>query len=182
MKTKWYTTIFAVIALMPLTVMGAMAQTEHQNDAQTPMQHDISKMDMSDIMNEPHHVLAMAYMQNIGTFAKILKTQAGSSSPLNAKFAIAVVDEIKRDLTQMVEHHEEHLKIISPEMHTRMAARIKDMETHLSILKDAVSALDNDVRVDQPDSQKVTEGSVTVLKHLDEMLKMHDVKMGKKTL
>lgn len=28
------------------------------------------------MMNEPHHALAMTYMQNIGTFAKTLRTQA----------------------------------------------------------------------------------------------------------
>jgi hypothetical protein len=47
MKTKAYTTILAVIALMLLSAVGALAQTEHQPGAQKPMQHDdMSKMDM----------------------------------------------------------------------------------------------------------------------------------------
>jgi hypothetical protein len=85
MKAKAYTTILAVIALMLFGAVGALAQTEHQHPAQKPTQHDMSKMEMSSMMNEPHHVLAMSYMQNIGTFAKTLHSQAEGSSPLNAK-------------------------------------------------------------------------------------------------
>ena len=46
MKTKACTTILAVIAVMPLSVVGALAQTEPQPGAQKPMQQDMSKMDM----------------------------------------------------------------------------------------------------------------------------------------
>ena len=76
MKTQPYTTIPAIIALMLFSGVGALAQPEHQHDADKPLQQDMSKMDMSSMMNEPHHALAMAYMQNIGTFAKTLHNQA----------------------------------------------------------------------------------------------------------
>lgn len=180
MKTKAYTTILAVIALMLFSAVGALAQTEHQPAAQKPMKHDMSKMDMSSIMNEPHHALAMAYMQNIGTFAKTLHNQAKGSSPLDAKFARAAVAEIKRSLDQMEKHHGEHMKTMSEEMRSHMAAMMKDMEMHRSMLRDAVSALETDVRADQPDSKQVAADSANVLKHLDEMSKMHDDKKGKK--
>lgn len=180
MKTKAYTTILAIIALMLFSAVGALAQTEHQHGAQKPMQHDMSKMDMSSMMNEPHHALAMAYMQNIGTFAKTLHNQAEGSSPLNAKFARAAVAEIKRSLDQMEEHHGEHMKMMSEEMHSHMAAMMKDMEMHRSVLKDAVSALEKDVRADQLNSKQVAADSANILKNLDEMSKMHDDKKGKK--
>jgi alpha-L-fucosidase len=180
MKTKLYTTILAVIALMLFSALGALAQTEHQHGAQKPMQHDMSKMDMASMMNEPHHALAMAYMQNIGTFAKTLNDQAKGSSPLNAKFARAAVAEIKRSLDQMEDHHGEHMKMMSEEMRSHMGAMMKEMEMHRSMLKDAVSALEKDVRADQPDSKQVAADSAKVLKHLDEMSKMHDDKMKKK--
>jgi len=178
MKTKAYITILAVMALM-VSAMGALAQTEHQHGAQKPMQHDMSKMDMPSMMNEPHHVLAMAYMQNIGTFAKTLHAQAEGSSPLNVTFARAAVAEIKRSLDQMEEHHGEHMKMMSEEMRSHMAAMMKDMEMHRSMLKDAISALEKDVRADQPDSKQVAADSANVLKHLDEMSKMHDDKKMK---
>ena len=47
--------------------MGTLAQTERQQSAQKPMQGDMAKMDMSSMMNELHHALAMASMENIGT-------------------------------------------------------------------------------------------------------------------
>ena len=176
MKTKGYTAILAVIALILFGAVGALAQTEHQHGAQKPGQHDMSKMDMSSMMSEPHHALAMAYMENIGTFAKTLHNQAEGSSPLNAKFARAAVAEIKRSLDQMEEHHSEHMKMMSAEMRSHMAAMMKDMEVHHSGLKAAVSALEKDVRADQPDSRQVAADSADVLKHLDEMSKMHDNK------
>ena len=188
MKTKAYTTILAVIALMLFSAVGALAQTEHQHDAtkpspsmqsKKPMQHDMSKMDMSKMMNEPRHALAMAYMQTIGTFAKTLHDQAEGSSPLNALFARAAVAEIKRSLDQMEEHHGEHMKMMSEEMRSHMAAMMKDMEMHRSMLKDAVSALEKDVKADQPDSKQVAADSANVLKHLDEMSKMHNDKKMK---
>ena len=180
MKTKAYTTILAVIALMLVSAVGALAQTERQHGTQKPMQHDMSKMDMSSMMNEPHHALAMAYMQNIGTFAKTLQNHAEGSSPLDGKFARAAVAELKRSLDQIEEYHGEHMKMMSEEMRSHMAAMMKDMEMPRSMLKDAVSALEKDVRADQPDSKQVAADSANVLKHLDKMSKMHDDEKGKK--
>ena len=174
MKTKAYKTILAVSALILFIAPGVLAQTEPQQGAQKPMQKDMSMMDMSGMMNEPHHALAMAYMQNIGTFAKTLKTQAEGNSPLNAKFARAAVAEIKRSLDQMEEHHGEHMKTMNTEMRSHMATMMKDMEMHRSRLKDAVSALEKDVRSDHPDSKQIAADSDNILKHCDEMSKMHD--------
>lgn len=191
MKTKAITTILAVIALMLFGAVGALAQTEHQHDpkkpspstgmqGKKPMQHDMSRMDMSKMMNEPHHALAMAYMQNIGTFARTLHHQAQGSSPLDAEFARDAVAEIRRNLDQMEEHHGEHMKMMSEEMRSHMATMMKAMEMHRSMLKDAVIALEKDVRADQPDSRQVAADSANLLKHLDEMSKMHDARKGKK--
>jgi alpha-L-fucosidase len=179
MKPKAHTTILAVIALTLFSAADMLAQTEHQHGAQKPMQHDMSKMDMSAMMNEPHHLLAMAYMKNLGTFAKTLHDQAASTSPLNAKFARVAVGEMKRSLDQMEEHHGEHMKMMSEEMRSHMATMMKDMDMHRSMLKDSVSALEKDVQADQPDSKQVAADSANVLKNLDEMSKMHDDKKMK---
>lgn len=180
MKTRACTTILAVIALVLFSAASALSQTKHQHGAQKPMQHDMSKMDMSSMMKEPHHALAMAYMQNMGTFARTLHNQAEGTSPLDAKFARAAVAEIKRSLDQMDEHHRAHMKTMSEEMRSHMAAMMKDRETHRAMLKDAVNALEKAVGADQPDSKQIAADSANVLKHLDEMSKMHDDKKGKK--
>lgn len=74
----------ASLAVIALAVFGApytVGQTGHQRQpgemkasvqASKKLQganHDMSKMDMSVMMNEPHHVLAMAYRENAATFA-----------------------------------------------------------------------------------------------------------------
>ena len=128
------------------------------------------------MMNEPHHALAMAYMENIGTFAKTLNTQAEVSSPLDAKFARAAVAEMKRSLDQMEDHHGAHMKTMSAEMRSHMATMVKDMEMHRTMLKNAVSALEKDVRADHPDSKQIATDSDKILKHLDEMSKMQNDK------
>ena len=74
----------------------------------------------------------------------------------------------------MEDHHGQHMKAMSEEMRSNMAAMMKDMEMNRSMLKDAISALEKDVRADQPDSRQVATDSAHVLMHLDEMLKMHD--------
>ena len=137
------------------------------------MQHDMSKMDMSAMMNEPHRALAMAYMQNMGTFAKTLHDQAAANSPLDAQFARAAVAEIRRSLDEMETHHGEHMKMMSDQMRTQRASMMKSTEMHRAMLKDAVSALEKDVAADQIDSKQVAADSASLLKHLDEMSKMH---------
>lgn len=179
MKTRACIAILAVIALMPFS-LGALAQSEHQHGAQKSMKHDMSTMDMSSMMNEPHHALAMAYMQSIGTFATTLHNQAEGASPLDATFARAAVAEIRRSLDQMEEHHAEHVKTMSEKMRSHMAVMMKDMDMERMSLKDAVSTLEKDVRAELPDSKQVAADSADLLKHCDKMSKMHDDMNGKK--
>ena len=179
MKKQAHTTILAVTTMLLFGAAGALAQAEKKHDAQKPMEHGMSKTDMASMMNQPHAALAMAYGQNIRTFAKSLHKQAEGSSPLDVSFARAAVAEIRRSLDQMDEHHGEHMKTMSEAMRSNMAGMMKDMEMHHSMLKEAVVALEKDVRADQPDAKQVAGDSGNVVKHLDEMSKIHDAKKGK---
>ena len=179
MKTKDYTSILAVIALMLFSAVGVVAHIEHQDIAQEPMPHDMSKPDMSAMMNEPHHALAMVYMQNAGTFAETLHDQAVANSPLDAQLARDAVAEIRRSFDEMETHRGEHMKMMSDEMRTKMAPMMKGMEIHHAMLEDAVSALEKDVAADHIDAKQVAADSATLLEHLDEMSTMHDSKGAK---
>jgi hypothetical protein len=161
--------MLSVVALMLFSTAGVLAQTKH---------HDTSKMDMSAMMAEPHHALAMAYKQNIGTFAKVLHDQAMGSTPLDAGFAREAVAEMKRSLDQMEAHHAEHMGTMSEEMRSHMATMMKDMEAHGTMLKNAVNALEQDVKADHLDSKRIAADSASVLEHLDAMSKMHADKKG----
>lgn len=179
MKPHSFITIFAFAALVQLSASGASAPTGQQQGGQKPMQHDMSKMDMAGMMTEPHHALAMSYMQNIGTFAKALNTLANASTPLDVKFAREAVDEIDRSYERMETHHDAHMKSMTDEMRSHMAAMMKDMATHKSTLQASVRALKADVRASQLDAKQVAAHSADILKLLDDMKKMHEGQTGK---
>lgn len=186
MNRYFYRTILAAIALTMLGAVTAQSQTQNQNytDDQTApaqtskqvheqMHRDMPKMDTLDMMNEPHHVLAMAYRQNIGTFAKALRDQAQAGGSLSADFARAAVAEMTRSFDQAEEHDREHIKTMSADMRSRMAAMMKEMDMHRSRLKVAIAALEKDVQDYTLNSKKIATDSADVIRHLDEMSKMH---------
>jgi glyceraldehyde-3-phosphate dehydrogenase (NAD(P)+) (phosphorylating) len=192
MKTKTYKTIPLVVAVTLFIVTGTLAQTEHHNSAQqspstTAKQqqeqmhrHDMSQTDMSSMMKEPHHILAMAYMQTVGTFSKALHDKVTGADSINPQFARAAVDEIKRSLDQAEQHHQEHMKTMSEEMRSHMGAMMKDMDMHWSKLKEAVAALESDVHSSSLNAKQVAAHTAEILKHLDEMSKMHGQDMKPK--
>jgi hypothetical protein len=187
MKMSMYRTVFPVIALMVMSVGTSLAQTEHQHESgdkkavtlpnkkgQKHLDQEMLKKELSGRKNEPHYVMAMAHLQNIGTFAKALSNQAQESNQLSADFARAVVAEINRNLDKVVEHHQEHLKTISADMRSKLAAKMKEMDTHRSKLNDAVNALGKDVQNYTLDAKQIAADSAAILEHLDELSKIHN--------
>jgi hypothetical protein len=61
-------------------------------------------------------------------------------------------------------------------MRSHMEPMMKEMDTHRAMLKDAIRALETDVRADPLDAMKVSADCEVVLDHLDGMSKMHDDK------
>lgn len=174
MRKNAYRTSLAIIALM---IFGGMTpqyadQTASVQTAKKGLQglhHGLSKVDMPAMMNEPHHVLAMAFMQNIETFTKVLNDQAQGGSPLSADFARAAVAEITRNFGEAQSHHREHMKTMSP----GGTSNARDMDVHDSRLKDAISTLEKEVQNYTLNSKRIAADCADVLKRLDEMSKMH---------
>lgn len=187
MNRYFYRMFLAVIALTMFGAVTAPAQTQHQEypDDQTApaqaskqsheqMHRDMPKMDTLGMMNEPHHVLAMAYRQNIGTFAKALRDQAQAGGSISADFARAAVAEMNRSFDKAEEHDREHMKTMSADMRSSMAAMMKEMDMHRSRLKAAITTLEKDVQDYTLNSKKIATDSADVVRHLDEMSKMHN--------
>ena len=185
MKKNAYRTSFAVIAMIVFGAMTALAQTKTRhpyadqtasvqtvNKGQERMPRDVSKMDMSARTNEPHQVLAKAFMQNIETFAKVLSEQAQGGSPLSADFARAVVSEIRRNFDETNTHYREHVKTMSPGKPSNMSG-IGEMDMRDSKLKKAIDILEKDVQNYTLNSKRIAADCADVLRHLDEMSKMH---------
>src|ERR1044071_1548249 len=186
MKMSMYRAILPLLALVLIGAAPSRAQTEHQHQSDdkktsTPpikkgqkyLDQELLKTEVSGRKNEPHYVMAMAYLQTIATFAKTLGDQASGDRPLSADFARAAVDEINRSLDKAKEHHQEHLKTMSPETRLRLAALVKEMDSQDTKLNSAIDALEKDVRNYTLDAKQIAADSAAILKHLDGVAAMY---------
>jgi hypothetical protein len=187
MKTRTYGTLLFVLALLVMSAATSQAQTEHQQEGgdkktaiapikkgQKFLDQEMVKLEVSSRTNEPHFVMAMAYLQTIASFAKTLQDQAAGDRQLSADFARAAVDEIIRSLDKAKDHRQEHLKTMSPDIRVRLAAMIKAMDLQHAKLKDAVDVLDKDVRNYTLDAKQIATDSTAILKQLDALSKMNN--------
>lgn len=185
MKKNVYRISLAIIALMMFGGTAALAQSRTQpryadqaasaqagKKQQGRVNHDILMRDVSTMTNEPHHVLALAFMQNLATFAKTLSDQAQGETPLSADFARAAVSEIRRNFDEANTHHQEHVKAMRPGRPSRMSA-MTDMDMRDSPLRAAIDTLDKDVQNYTLNSRQIATDCAVVLKRLDEMTKLH---------
>ena len=176
MYTKSVSMIVVPFALLFTSAMGAVAQDMPHGQMQQPQSGsmDMSMMDMSKMMQEPHHVLAMAYQQNLAAFAKALHEQTAQATSVNVEFAGAAVAEMRRSFDQMKQHHQGHMKTMNAETHAKMGAMMQKMETHQTELDTQLTALEQEVQSATPDAKKVSTLAAGVQTHLDAMSKMHD--------
>ena len=176
MKTKVLSTILVTLALGAFGATATTAQHESHSHSATQGKKAMSHEQMV-MANEPHHVLAMAYHQNMATFAKALKEQTARVSAVRVEFARDAVAEIRRSFDQMKHHHQEHMQTMSAEMHTKMSGMKQQMETHQAELNTQLTALEQEVQSGIPDAKKVSTLAASVHTHLDAMSKMkHDGK------
>lgn len=184
MKTKIISTILMALSLGAFNAM-AIAQHEGHSTKKDPakpapqgkMAHDHMMMEMA---KEPHHVLAMAYHQNLAAFAKVLHDQTAGASSVNIEFARAAVAEMRRSFDQMKEHHSEHMQTMSAEMQSKMSEMMQQMGTHRNELNTQLTALEQEVKLSTPDAKKVSTLAASVHTHLDAMSKMHQGAQGSK--
>jgi len=185
MKKLSYILTLATIAATILIVSGAAAISQQK---QGPMptgkisNNQQGMMDMSAMMQEPHHVLAMAYKDNLANFAKALHHEANQAKPINPEFARAAVAEMRRSFDQMQQHHQGHMKAMDEKMKAQMAGMMKQMDTYHLAIKEGLAALDKTVQTSASDSKSISKYADELLKHCDSMSKtqaeMMDHKMA----
>ena len=175
MKTKVIATILLALSLGAFSTKTSAQHEGHatkkapsQSAPQDKMAHDHLMM-----AKEPHHALAMAYHQNLATFAKALHEQTAKATSVNVEFARAAVAEMRRSCDQMKQHHQAHMQTMSAEMHTKMKGMMQQMETHQTEMNTQLTALEQEVQLSTPDAKKVSTLAASVHTHLDAMSKMH---------
>ena len=188
MKSKVVSTV--VIALS-LGVFGATATNAQHADhsAKKAPSHSASQSkkgmshDQMMMAKEPHHILAMAYHQNLAAFAKALHEQTAHAGSVNVEFARAAVAEMRHSFDGMKQHHQEHMQTMDVAMQTKMSGMMQKMETHQTELNTRLTSLEQEVQSATPDAKKVSALAAGVHTHLNAMsMMMHQGKGGKMTM
>jgi hypothetical protein len=170
MKTRHHSTIPAAAGLLALLISGAAAPAATQSPTPPPgkmPQHPEGMKDMesmSGMMGGHHHVLAMAYRDNLVTFARALQGQGARSKAVDLDLARPAVAEMRRSFDQMQQHHQAQMTMMADHAKPPMAATMQHMETHVSTLSKHLTALEAELNADTPDPKKVTEHATEILK------------------
>jgi len=178
LKKPSYVVTLTTIAATIFIVSGATAIG--QQGASGMPQHQQGMMDMSAMKREPHHLLAMAYKDNLVNFAKALRQAAAEAKTVNSEFARSAVAEMKRSFDQMQQHHQDHIKAMAEQMKTHMADMMKQMDAHHAAIKDHLAALDKEVHTAAADSKSISGHVAEILKQCDGMSKTHAGTMNHK--
>ena len=157
-------------------VLGAATTSASVQDpkparGERPMEHD----GMQGMMVQPHHVLAMAYRDNLVTFAHAVQNQGTRMKTVDLTIVGPAVAEMRRSFDQMRQHHQAQHKVMGDSAKMpmgmkgdsakkSMATMMEDMTRHLAAIDGHLTALEAEVKADAPDAAKVTEHTSAILK------------------
>ncbi len=75
---------------------------------------------MAGMMTGPHHALAMAYGENLATFARAVNVDASRSNMVSTDLARPATAEMRRSLDQMKVHHQAQMSTVGTTMRMPM--------------------------------------------------------------
>ncbi len=157
--------------LMGGTAVTGMAQTPAPKMPQH--QEGMKGMEgMSGMMGGPHHVLAMAFRDNLATFGRALQGHVAKSTTVTLDLARPAVAEMRRSFDQMRLHHPAQMMMMAEHPDPAMSGTMQHMETHLTALGGHLAALESEVNVSTPDPKRVSEHTGAILKQCAEMSAM----------
>ena len=184
MKRKAYSIIFALMIMFISAVVAPAQEHQHQHGEKKPPAQDAKKdahqhgsPDMNKMMQEPHHILAMAYVENLATFAKALRDQVGATKSVDPDFARAAVRELRRSFDTMQQHLAEHSKTM-PADHGSHTGAMQAMNAHVSAIRQSLTLLEREIEAAVPQASKVSERAAEIIKHIDEMSHSHGEHTG----
>jgi len=167
MKTPTHSMVPAAASLLALLISAVSATGVAQTPTPTPAgmpQHQEGMKGMQGMMEGPHHVLAMAYRDNIATFARALRSQVDRSKTVNLDLARPAVSEMRRSFDQMKQHHQAQMSMMSDQTKPAMSGAMRQMETRLATLNEHLTALKSEVNASAPDPKKVSLHTSEILK------------------
>ena len=179
--TRKHSVAAAAATLVALLMSGASATAMAQNTKakadKMPQRHEGMQdmKGMTGMMGGPHQVLAMAYRDNLATFARALRGQVNQSKSVNLDLARPAVAEMRRSYGQIQDHHQAHMRtMMSDHADSAMSANMKRMETRLTALGEHLTGLESAVNASTPDYRQVAEHATKLLNQSASMSSMHD--------
>jgi len=89
--------------------------------------------------------------------------------PVDVEFARAAVGEMRRSFDQMKKYSDAYTESISAEVRAKSSATMQGVETHRTELNAQLALLEEEVKLEQPDANKIATLSASVRTHLDAM-------------
>jgi len=188
--------VASLVLLLSSATAAGLAQAPSPSPGKMP-QHQTGMKDMpgmSSMPGAPHHVLAMAYRDNLVTFAKALKGQVTPSKTVNVDLARPAVAEMRRSFEQMRQHHQAQMttmgdkamsdkpvgdkpmggmmmgdRMVGDKAKSPMSGTMQDMQSHLAALNEHLAALEAAVNVGTPDAKVVSAHTTEILKQCAKM-------------
>lgn len=175
MTRSCHTHALATVGLMALVLGGATtsatAQDPKPERAGRPMHQD----GMQGMRGQPHHVLAMAYRDNLVSFARAVEGPGTRMKTVDLTIVRPAVAEMRRSFDQMRQHHQAQqaamgdstmmpMGMRGDSAKKSMATMMKDVTRHLTAIDGHLTALETEVKGDAPDAAKVTEHTSAILK------------------
>ena len=170
MRTRKRRMLPAAAGLLALLTSGAAATAQAPTPPPAKMPQHPEGMKgmegMSSMMGGPHHVLAMAYRDNLATFARALQGQVARSKSVDLDLARPAVAEMRRSFDQMQQHHQAQMTMMAEHAKPPMSGSMQHMETHVSALSEHLTALEAELSAGTPDPKKVTGHTTEILKQV----------------
>ncbi|MGE0130346.1 MAG: hypothetical protein AB7U82_19900 [Blastocatellales bacterium] len=109
MKTRFCSAITAAAILLCCAALAVTTPAQHEgHGARKPPAQE--RQDKRTEMT-PNHLLAMAYLQNMAIFAKLLRDQVQQNNAVNGAFARDVTAELRRGFDQVELYQQRHMGI-----------------------------------------------------------------------
>lgn len=131
------------------------------------------KVEMMDMVGGPHQVLAMAYRDNLVTFAKALRGHGSKQTPVNVDVARPAVQEMRRSYNEIVQHHSAQVALTTGNRDSSMSHKKAHIDSHLAALGQHLTALESVVNSATPDPQQVSAHTAEILKDCAGMSSLH---------
>jgi hypothetical protein len=90
---------------------------------------------------------------------------------VKADFALIMVDEMKRNLDAIEQHHREHGTSMPVSAQPQMGTMMQQMQAQISALRQSISTLEQDLRTEMPTASKVLQPLDEIIRLTGEMSK-----------